>query len=504
MNWRRSVREGTWKLLFVFAIAGCVDRDTTAPRNRGPAVTSSVSAVDVTADVARELQAAVQGRTKRGEQDEMLRVEAQVPGFGGFFLDSADRLVAYLKDTTSGRADSARAALAQRYSRRPDVVVRQITADIGRTEIRVGRYSLAELIAMQGRIATRKLKVFGIVAYGPNIEENRLIVAFESQATLDAGLPLLAQIGVPAEALIAQVWPPVVASGTWIQTYRPTRAGILITLGRGSPLGVYSCSNGFNVYRAASVPAEVNYTLTAAHCIKVPWANGARTNGDTIWQAGVSNGAIRTVAYNPAWPTTSCPQASDGQPAEFCPDADVLLASPLNGVVGERKVGTSTMEGVNGTWGTEVINGWYPISGVVAPELIARGGRNVIHKSGFKSGTTTGPLAGTAPPPNLLCGGVEVEIDQWGTTQPASMQYVLPCAYAINSIGSGKGDSGGPVFARQAAGGTYYALGIMVAGTIQANGACTSGLLCQVIFNDWATIQTWLNAGTLDPATTIP
>jgi len=60
------------------------------------------------------------------------------------------------------------------------------------------------------------------------------------------------------------------------------------------------------------------------------------------------------------------------------------------------------------------------------------------------------------------------------------------------------------VFARQAAGGAYYALGIMVAGTIQANGACTNGLVCQVIFNDWGTIESWLSAGALNPATTLP
>lgn len=182
----------------------------------------------------------------------------------------------------------------------------------------------------------------------------------------------------------------------------------------------------------------------------------------------------------------------------------MLLASPLNAVEGERKVGTSTTEGVGGFWGSQSINGWYPISGSVAPELIARGGRNVIHKSGFRSGTTTGALAGSAAPPNLLCGTVEVKLDQWGTSQPASLQYVLPCAYAISGLGSGKGDSGGAVFARQAAGGAYYALGIMVAGTIQANGACTNGLVCQVIFNDWGTIESWLSAGALNPATTLP
>lgn len=313
---RGHFTEGAWLSVIVVALAGCADPPATAPRHLRPEATSSTTASDLAVDVALELQEAVRGRTRRGEQDEMLRVEAQVPGFGGFFLDSTDRLIAYVKDTTFGRADSARSALARRYSRRPEAVVRQITSDIGQADVRVGRYSLAELIAMQRRIAGRRLRIFGIVAYGPNLEENRLVVAFQSQAELEAGLPLLARLGIPVEALIPQVWPPIVPSGTWIERYRPTRAGILITLGRGSPLGPYSCSHGFNVYRGATPRGEVNFTLTAAHCVKVPWGDGARTTGDTIWQAGVSHGAIRQVAYNPPWPTTNCPQASDGQLAE--------------------------------------------------------------------------------------------------------------------------------------------------------------------------------------------
>lgn len=483
-------------------LSGCEEQNGVAPRSATFSLASD-QASHLEPDVARELQEASHGRTTRGEQDEMLRVEALVPGFGGFFVDTTGHIIVLLKDTTKARV--VRALLDQRYRARSEHAVRQAVTNIGQADVRSSDFSLAELVAMQARLRRRTVAVPGMVAYGPNIAENRLVVAFTSRSQLEAGILTLARLGVPASAVRAEVWStPVVASGTWIETYRPTRAGILITTGRGSPLGPYSCSHGFNVYRAASPPAEVNFTLTAAHCIAVPFGNHARGAGDTLWQAGISSGAVRVVTVNPPWPTTNCPLASDNQPAEYCPDADVLLAAPLNGVVGERKIGTSTWEGLGGTFGSQVINGWFPIAGVLAPELIARGGRNLVHKSGFVSGTTTGSVQGTAPPPALLCATVEIGLPDWGSAHPTSLQSVEECTYVLVGIGAGKGDSGGPIFARQVAGGPYYALGITVGSTILSNNACTSGLVCAVVFQSWNTIEQWLGMGTLNPTTVIP
>lgn len=55
-----------------------------------------------------QIAAAVQGRRSRGFEDEILRMEAQIPGLGGVSADGAGHPVVYLKDM-----NGASAAMAQ-------------------------------------------------------------------------------------------------------------------------------------------------------------------------------------------------------------------------------------------------------------------------------------------------------------------------------------------------------------------------------------------------------
>ena len=87
----------------VFMGAACADSPTP------PVVATGVASA--TAQLARaEVDAAVQGRSSRGFEDEILRMEARHTGLGGVFVDSSGRFVIYVKDSSESARASAQSA----------------------------------------------------------------------------------------------------------------------------------------------------------------------------------------------------------------------------------------------------------------------------------------------------------------------------------------------------------------------------------------------------------
>jgi hypothetical protein len=84
-------------LLVAILAAGCARDEPTDPR----------AGVRVGGPRA-ELDAAVRGRRSRGFEDDMLRLEAQIPGLGGVFRDHGKSII-YLRDLS--RRESAVATI---------------------------------------------------------------------------------------------------------------------------------------------------------------------------------------------------------------------------------------------------------------------------------------------------------------------------------------------------------------------------------------------------------
>ena len=126
--------------------------------------------------------------------------------------------------------------------------------------------------------------------------------------------------------------------------------------------------------------------------------------------------------------------------------------------------------------------------------------RNVVHKSGFRTGTTTGeivlPYVGTYSDILWPIKAIGVPTD----TVTVWFTGLVRVAHA----GWGYGDSGGPVFAREVSGGPYFALGIQHAGEGSINtstGICNAGTGCAFFFVPWGQIEgEYVNA--FNPKTT--
>lgn len=472
-------------LLIVALLSGCATDHQT---DSGPTGINRVPVRALSDDANLLRSQAIAGVHRRGEQDEMLRLEAQLPGFGGFFLDSLSEVVVYMKPTDQAEvapsATSVRALLSSRYASRA-TPVRELMAPATRAQIRVGQYTLSELIAIENRISTSPVRIAGFSGVGTSLFLNRVKVGFRNAADMSEGLPVIASLGVPRAAILPEVWGETVTTGTWKDRYRPTRGGLKIsTCDLSAPVcGSVIGSHGFNVRRVAT---GTDHFLTASHLLAGQFGATGRT-GDLCYQATVPNGVIGVVIVNPPWPIG----ALGGCPGyDFCTDSDVLLASFTAGVSGERKIGTSQYEGNNGQVGSQHINNWYPVEGVVAPEFIQLN-HNIVHKSGQTTGTTTGGI-------DLPCAQLPSFVPWPGS--PAKTLYHW-CVARVAFAGWGGGDSGGSVFARKVSGGPYWALGIQVAGGPAGQGVCTAGQLCAFYFTSWTSIEATLNVGMLNPRT---
>lgn len=470
-------------------VAACADPAEPQLRKSYPVV-RHVSAFSAgTADTAaqRQLQLAAAGRRSRGDEDEMLRVEAQVPGFGGFFLDSTGQMILYTKDTSQSSAAALRREISAVYRTRASAGGGTLGLSAASAAVRIAQYTLSELVGYGARLSARLLPIEGLQAFGVRMNTNRLSMVFMESGQFERAQAALTGLGVPREAVDPIVTPPFVTTASWHDKFRPTRGGVKIAW-----QGSGTCSYGFNVHRALPIPYQTSFMLTAAHCV-MGTEGSTGTIGDTLFQATTSNGAVARVQVNPVWPSTGCPVALDGLPAEYCPEADVLLAHPTAGVVFDRRVGTSDHEGHSGNSGSASISGWRNIAGIITPAAVFYG-RNVVHKSGWITGTTTGEMV-------LARSQVEVKIPSLGPT----VSMIVPCAAVVEAIGGGLGDSGAPVFARATDGGPYMALGVQFAATVvPGQSRCQAGTACLIIFSPWDRIEAHLGIGSLDPRTVIP
>lgn len=495
---RGRTRRGTENVCGIFLIAtiaiiGCTEQPSAPPLRTTRPTTLTQNAL---ADAPAVLAQALAGIHRRGEQDDMLRREASLPGFGGFFVDSLDRMMVYIKPSTNVSPKAVQAVLRLAYMNREEPRIREVIAKGPEIRVLAGQYSLSELIAVENRLALSPVRIPGFVGVGTSLILNRVVLGVTDSASTSAALGAALSIGVPREALIVEVWGPVYVSGTWSNRYRNTKAGIKIVSANSTTNSIQQevLSHGFNV----RTQNGTDYFMTAAHGTNtLHGINGYL--GDTVFQAVRSDGAIGVMAVNPPWPSQNCPINNvTGLPFDFCIDADVALGTFINGVSGDRKVGTSTYEGQNGQPGNDNINNFYPIQSVATPEWIATT-NNGVHKSGYRTGTTTGAIQlPDVQVTSQVCWGAPFNCPNVG--QPGVWLYYSNLT-RVNHAGWGQGDSGAPVFAGN--GSPYYALGLQVAGTgAKLNEAvCSNGTSCAFYFIRWSAIEAWLGLGTLNPTT---
>ena len=474
-------------LSLLVGAVGCLE-DTTAPR-----FVAEPNELRALGSAQRELARVATGNKFRGEQDEMLLVETQVAGFAGYYVDSLEQVVLLMKEALFSNEGAIRSAVAAIAARRGDAAVRERLAGAARARVEKVRYSLSELIAMEQIIYRNATRVQDFRGIGVNVETNKLLLGVPDSAEKEGAVSGVERLGVPREAITALSWGPTVATATFRDLVIPSAGGLQLAF-RNTQNGVtYVMSHGFNVYRCIipQNPCIVPYFMTVAHGANIWHGVNGHTGAvvDQPWP-GYTYG---TIAINPAWETTGCGvDPATGLNYTFCTWADVALGTYSAGTSFQRKVRTSTKEGTNGAPGLYASNGSvtmnntaWSVQNAIPPELIASSG-NSIHKSGYRTGTTTGAFL-------TSCYWGAASSIPWPSTPNATLEW--RCISVVDHAGWGLGDSGGVVFGRNTPGGTYFALGIQVGGSGPTyasgplTGVCSAGAACRFLFNKWSDIE---------------
>lgn len=491
--------------LLAVSVASCadaVDPARTNPRSLRPPTQKSV-AVDpalaaaanaglsvMAGDARQQIQWALQGRRLRRGQDDMLRIEAVVPGFAGYYVDENERVVLLRRRQSQVSDDQLRQLVYAQYASSASDVVRATMASAASANVVDAAYSLSELIAWERRVLENWKKVPKFTGTGVLTRANKVTVTVEDAAYLTSAGAAIQLLGVPAAALNFEVSGPVTTTIVrWNDRVRPTRAGIQLSIigNPAWPYNAYVFSHGFNV-RLDNAPGQPTRFLTVGHGYNQYWGVNGKT-GVVVYQATEFDGSMGNPTTNPPWEVG--PQCLG---ADFCTDNDTALGTFFSGVSGDRRVGTSVNEGLNGNPGTQEINGWYPINGVLEPDQVLSNPWG-IHKSGRTSGTTTGIQAETAFNSIATVG--------WGA--PGVTRTVFFGNFArARSVGWGLGDSGAPVFARTQACGAYCAVGIHSQGQgtwSPQTSLCTAGVNCAILYTALSTATLRLGQGPLNPRT---
>jgi hypothetical protein len=490
---RRNARTRTSSLallvLFFGLLVGCSPDAPTSLKLTPPAATRS--ALLQAPSILAQAEAGTLGR---GEQDYLVRFERRVPGFGGLFIQNG-QIYIYLKGPGVSQ-DSVRSVLARTYAAHQNKLVREVMAAASHAIVLPADYSFSELIAVEQRIASASRLPSAFVGAGVSLRDNRVTVAVEDSASVSAVAGMLAANGVPVSSLTLTVWgrPHFLSVGQWIwPPYRPTNGGPQIAVGNDTraPKIFWPYENKWKYwYELASLgynvrsSSGVDYMLTAAHTANVLSATVGAV-GDSVWQPMPSDtrqpGPIGKFTVNPAWSTNCRINPVSGVPYDYCTTADVALMSYFPGITYNRKVGTSVTGGVygDGKAGSADINGWQNIVNVFPPEYVD----NQLHKDAAKSGWATGTTSGPITLPMYYYGTQFCLDPRWGCTK---WRWLLVDKIAVVAAVHGGGDSGAPVFSPSSLsnnGAPYAALGILFAG--DGGGRLCTGDPCRFYFSRW-------------------
>ena len=197
---------------------------------------------------------------------EFAEIEAEAPGFGGYFYEGDGTLALYVQDPAT-QAAAARTAVARRTGERG----RSSRMPAGEADIRVrrGTYAFSQLQAWRNRLVATLL-ARGTVAYVDLAEDGNVLRVGALEGAEPGVQRVVAAEGIPGAAFaIVTAEAPLRLQNTL--RHRARRAGVpggyLLTW-QGSDGRSGECALGFNVQLLPIRDAE-SYTggyVTASHC----------------------------------------------------------------------------------------------------------------------------------------------------------------------------------------------------------------------------------------------
>jgi hypothetical protein len=330
-------------------------------------------------------------REPRSIDQEFLRIEQEIPGFGGFFYDEQDRLNVFLKDTGGPAAAAFREV-------DPGVVLRR--GDYGFGELAAWRRELRQVLALPG-----------VVSLDVDEATNRIRIGMDSRArtkSLDRDrLERELLFGeAPRQAVVVEEVEPIRRLAGLRDQVRPIPGGVEVA-------NFKACTLGFNVFREG-----VFGFVTNSHCT----SRQGGLEGTRFYQNYLASGGsfVGVEIADPDYFTGGdCPP---GRRCRFSDSAFIAYDATNLGEYG--KLARTVSRGpVNGSLEFPAKTPRFTINGRAT---------SVLGKPLNKMGRTTGWTYG-----NVVATCVDVNVFQTDISQL--------CQDAVQA-GVGAGDSGSPIF----------------------------------------------------------
>ncbi|GIW53352.1 MAG: hypothetical protein KatS3mg081_2707 [Gemmatimonadales bacterium] len=206
----------------------------------------------------------------RTYDDDLADLAAQLPGFGGLYLDSTGELVVQLKDVS--RLQEAKAKVQQFLLTRSggnSVLAHEYARYVDGMKAVRARYDFRELHSWY-RILRKRVFGLGTVTMSDiNERRNRIMIGVTDTASIQLVDELLVRLPVPREAIIVQVFPRFKGQASLQGTVRPVIGGVQIGWIPGRV-----CTLSYNV-ASVLTGGSVDYNwyfVTASHCTDKIWA----------------------------------------------------------------------------------------------------------------------------------------------------------------------------------------------------------------------------------------
>jgi hypothetical protein len=325
---------------------------------------------------------------------------AQVPGFGGFFLNQDGVPTVYLTRGSS-RAPAERTLAGYLNGR-----------GLSTAAVRVleGRYGWKQLQHWQEAATLEALAVPGAVLVDNDETVNRVRIGVENLSAMGQVRAAMARLGIPDDAVIVERAEPIHQVATLQNVVdRPVRAGVQINFPG------YLCSVGFN----ATLNSQESF-VTASHCTNTQGG----VESTPYWQPlqSVAPTQIATEVADPVYfrNKNGCPRG------RRCRYSDASRAAYVDGANQGLGLIAATSAANNGSL---TITGSFNITSDDCASIggcIAAGA--TVNKVGRTTGWTSGVVTGTC-----------VNTSVTGSN-------IMQLCQSFVSAGVGGGDSGSDVF----------------------------------------------------------
>jgi hypothetical protein len=360
--------------------------------------------------------------------DKLLDIEAEAPGFGGYWFEG-DTMLVRLKDPSL--LATAEKALDRKFH--PSMMERKAVVAVP------SEYSFSELKAVHEEYGGFFMDSDGVVSIDTDEVENRVVVGVADNHAKERMEKALGAMNAPTAKILVRPNSVAMPNLNMRDRQRPMAAGLKITLANDttSPRFQGACTHGFALFERAGSLYRWG-VATNSHCTSV--IGGVPATPDSLYQpTKLAANLMGKEDIDPPWNASNC-------------SAAIRRASSRNGC---RK-SDSAMFLMNSTSTATppttpvVVTGTSDGSILGASTFVAKGAVPAIGKIVVKTGYTTGSTQGKI---SATCVDRQTETpNRW-----------LLCEYEAKSSTtspmSRPGDSGAPVFVK-ATDGTATAVGI--------------------------------------------